>query len=77
MADTVLGGAFLLVFASLAAAGVVCIVAPGAIRRVRSRFGATDAAWFGGWFYATPLRTRCTGALLLAVALLGLAHLRA
>lgn len=76
MLDQALGVAFFLFFAIRLIAGAVGIVRPEAVARVRERLGASDASSFGGWFYATPWRTRGTGAALLAIAMLGLGHMR-
>ena len=76
MPDTVLGIVFFSFFAFLLVVAAICIVSPIAIERFRTRNGMADTAWFGGRFYSTPWRTRCTGALLAIVATLGLLHIR-
>ena len=55
------------------AIGIWCLVSPAALVALRRRMVCSKSYWNGGFAYATERRTRVTGLLFTAMALLAIA----
>lgn len=61
----------ILLLAWIALSGMACVAIPDRVIAFRRSRGWGNGLWSGGWFYATPARTRIMGAIVTLVALVG------